>query len=129
MELMIVLVIVAILTAITLPLYSKHLVKARRLGAETGLVELASAMEKYELLHGTYKGATLKNLDIPETLEDKSYQLVIASVTASDFILKAVPLHSQAEKDVACGALLLDSTGKKDITGTGQVSACWADHG
>ncbi|HSW93275.1 MAG TPA: type IV pilin protein [Gammaproteobacteria bacterium] len=129
MELMIVLVIVGILTTLTLPLYSNHLVKARRLGAETGLIQLASAMERYDLLHSTYKGATLDNLNIPETLEDKSYQLVIASVTANDFVIKAVPLHSQAEKDVACGTLLLDSTGKKDITGSARVSDCWENHG
>lgn len=129
MELMIALVIISILIAMSLPVYSNYLVTARRFEAETGLIQLASALEKYNLLNNTYENATLEKLHISEIIANNQYQLQITSATSDNFSITAIPLDHQAEKDASCASLLLDSTGKKQITGTGKISECWENHG
>jgi type IV pilus assembly protein PilE len=127
-ELMITIAIIGIVIAIGLPVYSKHLITARRLEAETGLVQLASALEKYYLLNNTYENVTLEMLDIPEKIANNAYQVQIASATSDNFSIAATPINNQAEKDLSCATLLLDSSGKKQITGTGNASECWENH-
>ncbi|HSW70560.1 MAG TPA: type IV pilin protein, partial [Gammaproteobacteria bacterium] len=57
-ELLIVLSIACVLLAYALPNYSKHLIQARRLQAQTALLALASQMEAYFVEHQSYQGAT-----------------------------------------------------------------------
>lgn len=125
LELMIVLTIISILSMICLPIYSEHLICAKRLEAETHLIQLANALEKYFFLNNTYANATLDLLHFPVIVADKQYQLQIVSATSSSFLIKAEPLGNQAKKDAMCGTLLLDSSGNKKMTGDGNLTECW----
>lgn len=125
LELMIVIAIISIVSMLTFPLYSQHLIHAKRLQAEVALIKLSNALEQYFLLHNTYEKATLPLLAISEHTADKSYQLQIISANNQDYLLTAIPLSPQAEKDASCAALHLDSNGTKSITGTGDFSQCW----
>jgi len=125
LELMIVLTIIGILCAISIPIYSEHMIRARRLEAEVSLIKLANALEKYFFLNNTYENATLEQLHLSEKIANEQYQLQIAAATSSGFSIKAVPLGMQAEKDVACASLTLDSEGNKGITGSDKITACW----
>ena len=124
-ELMITIIIVSILSALAIPLYSTHLVHAKRFEAQLNLIKLAEALEQYYLIHNTYEKATLTQLNFPEKIADNKYQLVITTATVSDFSLNAIPLGKQAKKDASCGTLTLDSFGKKGIMGGGDLADCW----
>ncbi len=124
-ELMITLVIIGIVSAIAIPLYSQHMIHARRLQAEIQLIKLANALEQYYLLNNTYQDATLAKLGLTEDIANHQYTLHILSATMSDYLLKAIPLDRQAEQDVSCASLMLDSTGNKTISGSGTLTECW----
>lgn len=124
-ELMIALAIVGILSMLCLPLYSQHITHARRLEAEINLVKLANALEHYFLIHQTYQNATLSNLGFPEKIVHEQYQLVITEATDSTYAIHADPLDKQAQQDGLCASLLMDSQGKREITGAGKLNECW----
>lgn len=125
-ELMLTLSIIGILCMMGLPVYSQHLIHAKRLEAEMDLIKLANALEKYFLLNNTYEKATLGQLNIPEKTADNQYKLQIVSVSNSDYLIQALPLDQQIEKDKICGTLRLDSAGNKAITGSGSLVNCWS---
>lgn len=124
-ELVIVLGVIAILAIMGGWYYSDHVAKANRMEAITLLQKLALRMEEYHLAHNTYAGASLRILHFPEIVLDEKYRLNIYSVSTNHFVIAAKPLGKQAEADKACGTLILDSTGKKEITGTEKASECW----
>ncbi len=124
-EIMIVLVIIGILGAFCLPLYSQYITQAKRAEAEITLAKLATALEQYYTQHNSYAGATLENLNIPEIIADQRYQLAIATATDTEFTLAAKPLGIQAEKDSQCAILSLNSRGEKNISGRGNMNDCW----
>lgn len=125
LEMLIVLIIIGILSAIAIPLYYSHIVHERRLEAAMTLEKLAVALEQYDTIHNTYKNASLVELGFPEKIADNHYQLMITSTTDSSYNLQATPLAEQAEKDNTCATLTLNSLGEKGITGSGKLNDCW----
>lgn len=124
-ELLITLAILAILTALSVPIYSQYLIHERRLEAATILTKLAVAMEQYHVEHYTYESAKLSFLNFSEFIVRKNYQLFILTVSDNDYMLAAKPLGEQAEKDRACGTLTLSANGKRAITGPADIHECW----
>ncbi|HSW69025.1 MAG TPA: type IV pilin protein [Gammaproteobacteria bacterium] len=125
LEILITLSIIGILSILCFPIYSQHIIHARRLEAEVNLIKLANALEKYYLLKNTYENATLEELNFSKRIAGDQYDLKIVSVTSSDFLIKASPIGNQAKKDIACASLSLNSAGIKKITGTGELTECW----
>ncbi len=123
-ELLIVLVIIGILVRISYPVYTQHVQKTHRSQAQVALLDLASAMERYYAVHHSYRNATLTVLEINEYIDTSYYQLVITQATDNTYLLQAVPLNSQIQ-DNACGTLSLDQQGRKSISGSGEIHACW----
>ncbi len=123
-ELIITLSIVSILIAISFPLYTRHLVEAKRLEAANTLSQLAIAIEQYQLIHQTYEQASLDALGFPEFIAKGNYQLKIEAQD-QDYLLLAIPLGSQAENDMICSTLTLNAEGEKGIRGMGKVEDCW----
>jgi type IV pilus assembly protein PilE len=123
-EILITLAIISILTAFCLPLYSKYIVQTRRLEATTTLSTLAIAMEKFQIEHNTYEGATLAALSFSDTAKN-NYHVFIQSATNNDYTLVAEPYAKQAEKDAECASLILHADNKKEISGYGKVRECW----
>lgn len=122
-EIVIVLAIVAILAAISIPTYSHYLVSAKRLEAKSTLAKMALALEQYYIEHDSYRDATLEILHISNTSSD--YQFIIQSAAENTYLLAAVPLNHQAGNDSTCGTLSLNSLGEKMISGSGNVNDCW----
>lgn len=114
-ELMIVVVIVGILSAITYPSLSQHFVTAHRLQAQKTLLEIASQLEQYQLVHQTYNDATFAALGVDEFSAGKYYRLVW-QVDENSYLLSAVPRENNA-----CGVLGLNSRGEK----TAKMRECW----
>lgn len=65
-ELMVVVVIVAILAAITVPSYQNYVRRANANQAEQTLLNLAAQLERHKARNFTYRGFNIQNLVLPE---------------------------------------------------------------
>ncbi|MHB1949261.1 MAG: type IV pilin protein [Gammaproteobacteria bacterium] len=124
LELLTVIAIISILSAFCFPIYSQHILQAKRSEAILSLTKLASALEQHYSIHHTYKNATLKTLGFPENVADNHYQLLLAT-TETSYKVAAEPLATQAKKDTLCGTLTLNTQGEKGFSGSGKLKDCW----
>jgi len=115
-ELMVVIAIMSLLSVIAIPVYTSHLAKTNRLAAEQQLIRIATALERYQIEHQTYIGATFEQLKENNQISNGSYHFEIISLTQNNFVLQAIPNDKQKSHD-SCNNLQLDSDGKK--------SSCW----
>jgi type IV pilus assembly protein PilE len=124
-EMMIVLVVISILSAMAYPSYSAQIVKSRRSDAKQSLIELAQRLERYYSERGTYLGATLGSTGIyAATSAGGYYALDIATQTAAGFTITAAPTGGQAGD--ACGSFSYDQAGVKGVSGGSlSASSCW----
>ncbi|HYA65305.1 MAG TPA: type IV pilin protein [Burkholderiaceae bacterium] len=133
-ELLIVMVIVAILTAVALPSYQNYILSTHRTDAKTALLDLAAREERYLSLNPagyTSVAANLSYAAFPVTLfagTTADYQLSVASATATSYLLQAVPQGTQTND--TCGAYTLDNLGNQlNIYPAGTpaqtIAGCW----
>ncbi len=123
-ELMIVMFIVVIVTAIAVPSYSAQVQKTRRVEGVSALLELAILMERYYANNGTYLAATATALTGSSSSENGFYGLTINPLVAESYTLLAAPANVQVGDD--CGTFSLDSLGSQSVTGGSlPVDDCW----
>lgn len=127
-ELMIVLAVIAILTAIAIPAYSQWVEKSRRQDAEAALVELANYMERFYSNNGGYVDAAGNAPTLPYTTTPKGgsnvyYTLALTNVTETTYKLTATPKNSQA--DDPCGTLSITQSGVQGASGAMSADECW----
>jgi type IV pilus assembly protein PilE len=146
LELMVVLVIISILTAIAVPAFRDSAVKSRRNDAQAALISFASALERKYTETGTYcdngtvaitapsdhdckdtdgdgdTGApTIFSSTVPVDGSIANYNLVINSVDRAVFEIRAVRAGSMLNDE--CGDFVLTQTGQKSqVNGS---EACW----
>ena len=122
LELMIALVILAILLGLALPAYERYLRRAHRADAVRMLLEAAACEERIRTQTGYYD--TTRCLD---GLDGSTYALRFEppdQTAAMEFTLVAQPVHSDA--DDPCGALSLDQSGRRGISGNPlNLARCW----
>ncbi len=112
-ELMIVLVIIGVLTAIALPAYTDYARRAKRADATAGLQQMAALQERFFSDNNTYAAAATAlgyDSDTPDST-DGFWQLTIASGTVSQFVLTAVPTGGHVDAD--CVTVTLTSAGAR----------------
>lgn len=121
-ELMIVVAVIAILSAIVYPNYREYVVKARRTAVAGCLQQHAQTMERFYTTNLSYVGAPAPRC---ETELGKYYAVGFqgGDPTARAFILQAVPTSSQ--KDPKCGTLSVNAQGVRAKSGTAAVADCW----
>lgn len=129
-ELLIVVVIIGILSAIAYPVYTNYITEARRSEGKAALLNLSAQMERYFSTNNTYATATIATGGSTDVLtSDKTengwYQLEITAKGPSTFTITAKPLNEQASQDSTCGSLSLTNLGAKGVTGSGTVQDCW----
>jgi type IV pilus assembly protein PilE len=141
-ELMIVVAIVGIITAIAFPSYRSMIASSSRSTAQADLMSFATAMERHNASNYTYKGAGPSGGDtgIPdifashspssEPASGKQYDLTIDSVSANgiSYVLKATPVTGTSV--AGNGDLFYFSDGRKawDQNDNGTLEAgeyCW----
>jgi type IV pilus assembly protein PilE len=127
-ELMIVVAIIAVLTAIAYPNYTRHVIKTRRAAATACLSQYANYMERYYTTNMAYNKAgttdnVLPNLDCRSAQQTGNYYSYefVGTPTASTYTLTAKPQGAQAPD--SCGALTLDQTGARGPATS--VANCW----
>jgi len=109
-ELLIVMVIVAILAAISVPMYTGYMTRARRADAKTALEQLRAAEEMRRAEYGAYLNdlaALQTSWGAPAT--NQRYYTISLAATATTFTGTATPTGSQTVD----GALTIDHNGTK----------------
>ncbi|AZZ94359.1 prepilin-type N-terminal cleavage/methylation domain-containing protein [Hahella sp. KA22] len=133
-ELMIVVAIVGIIAAFAYPSYLESTAKSRRADAQSALMGLASAMERWYSGHSySYTGAAAEGKDTgapvaslfpsqaPLDSGTKYYDLVISAAASNTFTLQAKPIAGGAMEGDRCGTMQITSEGVR----TAAETDCW----
>lgn len=130
LELMIVVAIIGIISAIAYPSYQEHVRKAKRADAAASMMELAQFMERHYTANGRYLKPDGTAPDLPFAASPKdggvtNYTLGFAAnmPTASTFTLQATPTGSMSGDK--CGVLTLANTGAKGQDSGATQADCW----
>ncbi|WP_347483899.1 type IV pilin protein [Vandammella animalimorsus] len=124
-ELMIVVAVVAILSAIAYPSYQEYVRRGHRAEARAGLLHAAQWLEQAATAQGTYPLTAQFPAGL-QTVPNGRYAIALASPDGVSFTLTATPQAGQVGD--RCGAYTLTNTGLRGANGstTGNiVTECW----
>jgi type IV pilus assembly protein PilE len=128
-ELMIVVAIIAVLTAIAVPSYLKYIQTSRRSDAwaaltlDQGILErcYAQTFDYYNASTGTNCGTVVTTSPGTVTMDNPA-----PSSTVSAYLLTAAPAAGSPQaSDTQCATISLSSATGKGSTGSAPVSTCW----
>ena len=135
-EVLTVVTVIGILTALALPSYQEYVRRGHRAEARAGLLQAAQWMERVATANGVYPATTAKNgADVTPlplsltTVPGRRYAVSLKTATDSAYTLIAVP--SGAQSDDKCGTFTLDQSSVRGITSaaaTGSadlIADCW----
>lgn len=120
-ELMIVVLIIAILSAIAYPAYNNYVYRSRRSDAYAALNQDAAIMQRCYAQYFSYQPTTGTCPAFAAT-SPQGYYSISSTVTASTYTITATAIGAQAG-DTGCATLSVDQAGNK--TSTGGSSDCW----
>jgi len=129
-EVMIVVAVIGILTAIAMPSYNEYIRRGHRADARAGLLQATQWLERASTATGTYPTTLPANLTWA-TDTKKRYAIAIGGpATTSSFTLTATPKTGTAQAGDRCGNLTLTHTGVRGANGkiqsdTGFDATCW----
>ena len=115
-ELLIVIAIIGILTAIVLPSYQEHIRKSNRVVAILKLTKEAQQFERVHARQGAYPIA----LTQIEDTDTYTFLLVDPDPTDDIYQITATPIGSNASDE--CGTLSIDQAGR---TSASIATGCW----
>ncbi len=138
-ELMVVMVVVLILTALAYPSYSNFVITSRRTEGQVALLEALQQQERYYTRHNTYILFSSSSTD-PDARKFKWWSGSIAGESAYELsgrecpgvsLQRCIELHAepgtakvnQAFRDERCATLVLHSSGESHATGP--EPRCW----
>lgn len=120
-ELVIVVAIVAILTAIAVPAYNDQVRKSRRADGKAVALQMVQALERWHTVKNTYAGYT-GTMESPSGDANPHYEIEASDLTVTTYTVTATPQGGQA--DDKCGTITVDQAGAKTPTG-GDLDDCW----
>jgi len=124
-ELMVVVAVIAILAAVAIPSYYRYMLRANRAAAETVMLDMSSAQERYMIDSRQYttSNTQLGYGALPDTVAP-NYTIAVATSAGPppSYTITATPIGSQT-RDSGCGTLKLGSDGSK--TASGSSTSCW----
>ncbi|MDP6437536.1 MAG: type IV pilin protein [Gammaproteobacteria bacterium] len=133
-ELMVVIVIISILTAVAVPSYRQYTMRANRAEAKWNLLRIAAAQEKFYLQNNTYADddelaeTPPDGLGIDATSESGYYTFSITAADATGFQAQALAASGQTD-DTDCDVFGMDDTGVRyggpGPLGTNNDPDCW----
>jgi len=131
-ELMIVVVVIAVLSAIAIPSYKNYVLRAKRASARTAIQNMAQQQERYFTQNNTYLVVNTGGTPpagwvnwVGDSYAQRYYDLSVAvtagaTTTAAAFSIVAAPANGWS--DVQCGTLTLTSAGIQTPT---SPTDCW----
>ncbi len=114
-ELMIVVSVIALLGAISYPMYTRYVIKSKRAEAKTALLELSQFQETYRADNNRFSGS-LSDLSASENTENGLYKLSIDfdATKPREYTLHAKAVEGKSQtSDEGCTELSLDHRNKK----------------
>ena len=135
-ELMVVVAIVGIITAIALPSYQNSVAKSRRAEARAQLLETVQFMQLFYSQNDRFdQNRAGVAVAIPTGLSlipkgtaagSQTYTIQLnGTPTISTYTIEAVPRTDGPMASDVCGTLRLNSVGTRTVTGTQTVADCW----
>ncbi|MCZ6832021.1 MAG: type IV pilin protein [Gammaproteobacteria bacterium] len=132
-EIMVVLVILGILAAITLPSYQSSVAKSRRADAKAALLDLSARSEKFFAQNNSYttEVSAGSGLALGRTTSMEGYYNLTVAACGGGAITRCYLLTAAAtgvqSDDLFCSSLSLDSVGRKTAKDSGGASVdhCW----
>lgn len=129
LEMMVVVAIIAILTAVSIPIYQGFITKSKRSAASVCLLESAHFLERNYTLAMRYdQDSSGNDISMPATScrqslsQDYTFSVVSDETT---YTLSAIPKGIQASRDTECGTLSINEESQKTVSGTKPVGQCW----
>ena len=136
MELMIVVAIIAMISAFAYPSYTQYIVKTKRTAATSTLLQISDRQQQFFMDNKRYSNS-LTDLglganplwvaddgrSVPAGDSDAVYIFAIVGVAATRYMAIAVPLAQQMTRDAECGTLSLDQAGNRQAYGGSDD--CW----
>lgn len=127
-ELMIVVAIITIISAIAIPAYSDYVTRSKRADAKTTLITVQLAQEKYRTSNIDY--ATLSDLGLSDPIPspDGYYTVTVTAASTATYTLEATPTADQI--DPVCAKFILSQTASgivESVTGSANATpdTCW----
>jgi len=136
MELMIVVAIVGIISAVAYPAYTQFIVKSKRTAGSSMLLQIADSQQQFFMDNKQFatKFSSLGYASDDMMINDegqivsasdskRTYKIALSGAAATAYTVEAVPQLGQASKDSHCGTITLTSAGVKGQSGSGDN--CW----
>ncbi|WP_027016852.1 type IV pilin protein [Comamonas composti] len=133
-ELMIVVAVVGILSAIAYPSYTEYIRRGHRADARAGLLQAQLWMERAATAMGTYPTNADKTKVLPDALSwknnsSKRYEIGLKASTDKSFTLIAKRKSPGPQAGDKCGDLTLSHTGDQgadNLASGASASDCWS---
>ena len=129
-ELMIVVAVVGILSAIAYPSYTEYVRRGHRADARAGLLQAQQWMERAATATGSYPTAALAGSLTWASDSNKRYTIALTSPTTTSYTLTATPKSPGPQASDKCGTYTLTNTGLRGANGktsgqSGYDTDCW----
>lgn len=132
LELMVVLIIVAILAAISFPSYTRYVQRSRRTDAHALLMRIAAEQERFYTMFNRYTSnlggpASSANLGMAQVTSENNFYTASAVLGGpggnQTYTLTAAPIGLQAAD--TCGNITLGSADQRGFSGDESNGDCW----
>lgn len=120
---MIVVAIIAMITAIAVPSYQNSIRKTNRADGMTAMLDTQQRLERCMTTYGAYNHASCP-VSGSAIVTPKGHYTITLARTASTYTITATPESLTQLADASCDVLTLDNTGKKGASGT-TPAKCW----
>jgi type IV pilus assembly protein PilE len=131
-ELMVVVAILAILSAIAVNSYTRYIQRSRRTDAYAALAQDQGIMERCYALTFDYENVSEGEnncVEIATTSQEGYYTIALASVTTTAYTLTATPVSGSPQaEDTSCAQISITNANIKtayDASGTEDSTTCW----
>ena len=121
LELMIVVVIIGILTAIAYPSYTQFVERAKRTEAKALLLKIAIDQERFYLQNSTFGDMADLQYDEPQITDSEAYSVTVTANNASNFTATAT-YQLGGEEEGKCLTYTIDGRGTKT---SAPDADCW----